>query len=165
MHRLGNYLRLGHSRGIKRGFAPSNLQRQAREIDDATITAIATEIVGSSHEDAIHGTGFHAKCAKHALGIINCKAGDLESLAVFDPFLADIDAVHRTSLGALVARNTGCQIVSMKAPIAGRDRDRLFRILENLGKGPAIRLIGDEPIAERDVESVADGIDRQPDIT
>jgi hypothetical protein len=86
----------------------------AREIDDAPIAAIAREIVGSAHENAIDRTGLHAERAEHALAVVDRKAGDLETLAVLDPLLADVDAIDRAGLGTLIARDAGRQIVPVK---------------------------------------------------
>ena len=165
MYRLDNDFGIGHGSRVERGPAPSYFDRQAGKIDNATIAVVAAKVVSGTHKNTIDWAGLHTQRTKHALGIINRKAGDLKSLATLDPLLADVDAVHRTSLGALVARNAGGEVVAMKAPIAGRHRNRLLRIFENLGEGSAIRLIGDEPVAERDIQPVTDGVNRQPDVT
>src|SRR5688572_19483906 len=60
MYRLDNRLRLRHRRGIQRRFAPRHFDRQAREIDDASVAAVAAQVVRGPHEDAIHGARLNA---------------------------------------------------------------------------------------------------------
>src|SRR5256885_12184719 len=92
VNRLGNYFRIGNSRGVQRRSAPRHIKRHPREIDDATIAAVAAQIVCRSHEDAIDRTRLDAQRAKHALGVVDRIASDLEALATLYPLLAAINA-------------------------------------------------------------------------
>src|SRR5205823_1597428 len=105
VHRICYHLRLRHRRGIKRCLAPTNFHREPREIDDASVAAIARQVVRRPHEDAIDRARLDAQRTKHALAVVDRKAGDLEALAVLDPLLANIDAIDRASLRTLIARN------------------------------------------------------------
>ena len=69
--------------------------------------------MSSAHENAVDRTRLDAQRAKHALGIVDREAGDLEPLAVLHSLFADVNAIHRAGLSALVARNARRQIVAV----------------------------------------------------
>src|SRR3954463_7775044 len=114
VHRLGDYFRIGDRRGVQRRAAPRHVERHPRKIDDASIAAIAAQVVRRAHEYAIDRAGLDTQCTEHALRVVDRVAGDFETLAAFDPLLANVDAVDRARLRALIARDAGCQIKPMK---------------------------------------------------
>jgi len=121
--------------------------------------------VRGTHEDAIDRTRLDTQRAKHALAVVDRVAGNLESLAAFDFFLADIDAIDRASLGTLVARDTGGEIEAMKTPIAGRHGHRQLGIFKVLGKGLSLGPIGLDCGPERHPQSEDDRVYRFENIT
>ncbi len=76
-------------------------------------------------------------------------AGDLESLAVFDPLFSNVDAVDRTHLGTLITSYACRQVKAVKTSITGCNRYRLFGVLKLLGKRSAIVLISNQPVSHR----------------
>jgi len=162
---LGDNFGLGNSGRIQGRTSPSNVGRQTRKVDDATIAAITAQVVRSTHEDAIDRARLDTQRAEHALAVVNRVAGDFESLTAFDFFFANIDAIDGASLGTLVAGDTGGQIEAMKAPIAGRDGDRQLGILKMLGKRLAIGPIGFDRGPQRHPQSENDRVYRLENIT
>jgi hypothetical protein len=73
--------------------------------------------------------------------------------------LANVDAVDRARLGALIASNARRQIVTVKAAISRRNRDRQFGILEMMRKRLALWIVRAHPVAKGDVHSVSHGKD------
>jgi hypothetical protein len=162
---LGDHFRICDGRRVERSSSPSHIERHPREVDDAAVAAVAAQIVRRAHEDAIDRARLDAQRTKHALGVVDREACDLEAFAVFDSLLADLIAIDWASLRTLVASDAGRQVVAVKAAIARSHRHRLLRIFESMGEGSALRLVGNEPVAERDPHSMTDGINRQPDIS
>src|SRR5262245_46899692 len=50
---LGDQLRRRDRRRVERGLTPGHLDRQFREVHDAAVAAVATNIVVGAHEDAV----------------------------------------------------------------------------------------------------------------
>jgi len=138
MHRLDNFFGSCHGSWIKRRAAPGDVHRQACKVDDGAIATVAAQIERGAHENAVHRTGFHAQGTEHALRIIDGEPADLETFAVGDPLLPDVDAVDRAGLGALVTGNAGGQVIPMKTSVSGRHRCRQFGVLKVLRKRPTI---------------------------
>ena len=67
------------------------------------------------HEDAVHRTRLNTESTKHAFRIINRVTGDPKALPAVYAFFADIDAINGTSLGTLIASDTGRQVKTVKA--------------------------------------------------
>ena len=153
--RLGNHFRLRDCRWIEGCSTPGDLHRQSGEIHDAPIAAVATQIVRGPHEDAIHGARFDAECREHALAVIDREAGDAEPLSSFDTLLADVDAIDRARLGALVAGDAGRQIVAMKAAVAGGHRHWFLGILKLLSERATLWLVSDQPVPQGDPHAVS----------
>lgn len=164
MHGLDDDFRRGHRRWIERGLTPSNINRQTRKVDDASVATVATQVVRGPHENAIHRTGLNTQSAKHALGIVNREAGNLEAFAVGDTLFTNVNAVDRTGLGALVARNASGQIVAMETAVARRNRNRQFGILKMLGKGAPLGSVRNDPVTQRHPQSVRHGKHRVPHV-
>ena len=164
MHRLDDRLRRSHRCRIERRLAPRHIERQAREVHDASVAAVAAQIVRGAHEDAVDGARFHAQSAEHALGIVDRVAGDFEALRSFHALFPDVDAVHGTGLRAGIASDARRQVEAVKATIASGYRHRLFGILKVLGESAALGLVRDKSVAERDAEALANRVDGEPDV-
>ena len=104
VHGLGDHLRLSDGGRIERRASPGHIDRKSRKVHNAAVTTVTAQIVRGAHEDAIHRTGLDTQSAKHALGIVDRVTRNAKSLAVFDPLLANVDAIDRTSFGALIGR-------------------------------------------------------------
>src|SRR3954454_4777563 len=164
VNRLGDYFRIRNRRWIDRCSAPSDIERHTRKVDNASIAAIAAQIVRRAHEDAVHRARLDAQCTKHALRIVDRVAGDLEALAVLDALLADVNAIDGASLRTLIARDAGREIKSMKAAISRGHRHRKFRVLEMFGKRLALGPIRFDPCAERHPHSMRHRVHRVNDV-
>ncbi len=162
--RVGNHFRIGNCRWVERRSAPGHIERHPRKIDDASIAAVAAQVVRRAHEDAIDRTRLDAQCTEHALRVVDRVAGDLEALAAFDALLADVNAIDRARLRTLIAGDAGRQIEAMKAAIPGRHRNRQLRIFEVLGKRFALGPIGFDPRSKRDPHAVRNGVNRLDDV-
>src|SRR5688572_27115745 len=103
MYRFDDHLRVSHRGWIYCRAPPGHVQRQPREIDDAAVAAVAAQVVRGPHENAIHRARLNAQRTEHALGVVDRVARNLKALAALDPFLADVNAIHRTGLRTLVA--------------------------------------------------------------
>src|SRR3972149_2123000 len=158
--RLRDHLRVGPRGRIERRPTTSHVERHPREIHDAAVPAVATQVVRRAHEDAVYRTRLDAQRTEHALRIVDRVAGDLEALAAANLFLTDVNAIDGASLRALVAGDAGRQIEAMEAAIARRHRHRQLRILEVLGERLPLRLIRLEPSPQRDPHAVGDGVHR-----
>jgi len=121
--------------------------------------------VRGTHEDAIDRTRLDTQRAKHALAVVDRIAGNLESLATFDFFFADIDAIDRASLGTLVARDASGEIEAMEAPIASRDGHRQLGVLKVLSKCLSLGPIGLDRGPQRHPQSVDHRENRFENIT
>ena len=152
MDRINDYLRLSHCSWIERRPPPRHIHRQSGVVHNTTVSAVATQVVRTTHKDAIHGTGFDAKCAKHALRVVDRVARDLESFAAINLFLANVDAIHRTSLGTLIASDASCQIKAMETTVPRHHWYGLLRVLKPFRKRPPIILVRSQPIPQSDVE-------------
>jgi hypothetical protein len=118
----------------------------------------------ATHENAVHRTWLDTQSAKHALGIVNRKARDTEPLAILDPFLADVDAIHGTCLGTLITRDARGQVVTMKTAVTSGYRDRFFGINEVIGERLTFRFVRDQPVSKCDPKSLSHSGDGQLDI-
>jgi hypothetical protein len=159
-----NNLRFRYSRWVQRSATPSDIQRHTRKIDNTSVPTVATQIMRGAHKDTVHRARFDAQSAKHALGIINGETGDLETLTVRDPFLPDINAIHRTGFSTLITCNARRQIVPVKTPIARRHGDWPFWVFKPMCKRPAPRFIGFKPVPQRYPQSVSHGRHGVPNI-
>src|SRR5262249_1657581 len=130
--------------------------------DDATIPAVAADVVGRAHEDAVHRAGIDAQGAEHALGVVDLEAVDPEAFADGVLDLVDVDAIDRAGAGALVAAAAGRQVEAGEAGVGRVDWDGEFGILVALGEGPAA--VGLDEVPERYVHALADRLDGQPDV-
>ena len=164
VNRLGNYFRIGDSRRVQRRSAPRHIERHPREIDDATIAAVAAQIVCRAHEDAVHRARLDAQRTKHALGVVDRVSSNLKAFAALDPLFTDINAVDRTRLCALIAGDAGRQIKAVKTAVPGRNRHRQFRVFKVLGKCFALRPIGFDPCPKRYPHSMRNGVDGLDDV-
>src|SRR5262249_18901710 len=162
-NRLGRQLRCRHRGRVQGRLPPGDFQGQLGVIDDATVPAEATLVVGRAHEDAIDRARVHAQGTQHALGVVDLEAVDAEALANGVLDLLDVDAIDGTGAGTLVAADAGGQVEAVEAAVARLDRHRQFGVLELLREGPAA--VGLEEIPKRDVHALADGLDRPIDIT
>jgi len=116
------------------------------------------------HENAIHRAWLNAQRAKHAFRVINRETRDLESLPLFYSFFANVDAVDRARLRALIACDTSCQVVTVKTTISGRDRDGLFRVFKLVGKSLSSGIIGEKPISQRHQHPLGNCGNGKPDV-
>ncbi len=159
MDRFGNRFGAGHGCGVDRCSSPSDIERHTRKVNNAAIAAVTTQIVGRAHEDAIDRAWLDAQSTEHTLRVIDRIAGDLEALAPFNFFLADVNTIDGARFGALVARDAGREIEAVKTSIPGRDRDRQFRVLKMLGKRLPFGPIRFDPGTERNPHTMDDGGD------
>lgn len=160
MDRFYDHLRIGNRRGVQGGSAPGNIQWHAREIDDASIAAIAAKIVRGAHEDAIDRAGLDAQCTKHALRVIDRVARNLEALAAFNTLFANVDAIYWARFGALVARDARREIEAMEPAITTRNWYGQLGILKVFRERLALWAIRFQPSTERDPHAMAHGVNR-----
>ena len=164
MNRFGNHFGLGHRSWIDRTTSPRNIDGHSREIDNASISAVAAQVMRCAHEDAVHRAGLNTQRTKHAFTIVNREGRDLKALSSLDFFLANINAIDWTSLRALITSNACRQVKSVKTAIPGRDRHGKFWIFEFFSEGASILAIRDQPVSHRHRQPLANGRDRRPDI-
>jgi hypothetical protein len=165
MHGIDDDLRSGHRGRIQRRPSPGDVHRQTSKIDQASIPTVTTQIMGRAHENAIDRARLDAQRAEHAFRVVDRETRDLESLAAArHAFLANVDAIDRTDLGALIAGNARRQIIAMKTPITGCDRHGQLGIFEVLGERSALGTVRDDPISHGHPHAVGDGVDRVPDV-
>jgi hypothetical protein len=164
VNRLNDYFRIGDSRGVQRRSAPRHIERHPREIDDATIAAVAAQIVCRAHEDAVNRARLDAKRTKHALRVVDRVPGDLKPFAALDPLFADVNAIDGASLGALIAGDARRQIKPVKATVPGRNRHGELRILKVLGECFSLRPISLDPRPKRYPQSMRNGVDGFDDV-
>lgn len=107
MNRFGDHFGRGDGGGVERRAPPGDIDREPREVDDASVTAVATQVVSRAHENTVNGAGLNAKRTEHALRVVDGKASDLETLAAFDAFFANVDAINRAGLCTLIASDAG----------------------------------------------------------
>ena len=117
-----------------------------------------------SHKYTIHRARLDAQRTKHALRVIDRVARNLEALAALDPLFADVNAIHRASLRALITRDARREVEPMNAPISCGHRHWQFWILEVLGEGLALGPIRLDPGSKRNPHAVRNGVDRIHDI-
>ena len=146
MHRINNHLRLGYRRGIQRRSPPSYIQWQSRKIDDATIAAVATQIVRRSHENTVYGARLDAQGTEHTFRVVDREFCDPEPLAILDSLPADVDAVHRARLRAPLAGYARGQIETVETPVTCGNWDGFFGVLVLLGVRSATTLVGTYPV-------------------
>ena len=161
---FGNHFAVGNRSRIERRSSPRNINRHAREVDNAAIAAVATKVVRRAHEDAVDRTRFDTQSAEHALGVIDGVAGDFEALASLDTFFADVNTIDGARLRALIAGDASCEVEAMKASVSGRNRYRQLWVFEMFGEGLALWLIRRKPVAKRHAHAVANGVDCLEDI-
>jgi hypothetical protein len=164
VNRLGNYFRVGNSRGVQRRSAPRHIKRHPREIDDATIAAVAAQIVRRAHEDTVNRARLDAKRTKHALRVVDRVPGDLKPFATLDPLFADVNAIDGASLGALIAGDARRQIKPVKATVPGRNRHGQFGVFKVLGECFSLRPISLDPRPKRYPQSMRNGVDGFDDV-
>lgn len=164
MNRFGNDFRHRYRSRIERRSPPSNVDGHSGKIDDASITAVAAEVVRGSHEDAIHRAWLDTQSAEHALRVIDRVVRNAETFAAGHLLLADVDAIDGTGLGALVAGDTSREIEAVKPAVAGRDRNGQFGILEVLREGLPLRIVCLHPVTQRDPKTLGHGGYRRKDI-
>jgi hypothetical protein len=117
-----------------------------------------------THENAIHRARLDAQRTKHALRIVDRVARNLKAFATLYPLFADVDAIDRASLRALVARDTSRQIKAVKAAIPGSDRNGKFWVLKVFGKRLSLRAIRLDPRPKRYPQSMRNGVDGLDDV-
>src|SRR6478609_2884518 len=93
VNRIGDYFRIGNRRWIQRRTAPRHIERQPREVHDASIAAVAAQVVRRAHENAIDRAGLDTQRTKHALRVVDRVAGDLETWGALNAFLPDVNAI------------------------------------------------------------------------
>src|SRR3990172_1927101 len=93
-----------HSR-VQRRITPGHLKGQFREVHNAPIPAVATQVVRLAHVDAFHRTGIDAQPAEHAFCVVNREPDHSKPLAGRVPLLIDIYTIDRASAGTLVSRD------------------------------------------------------------
>jgi hypothetical protein len=152
MHRFGNCLCLGHRGRVKRILPPGYIQWQASKVDDASVAAIATQIVGRSHLEAFCHTRFGTESAQQALGIVDNVPRYLEAFPALDFLPANIDTVNGAVLGTSSAGRAFGQIVAMESPVAFGHDKRQLRILVLFGERPSLGVVGSAPVSHRDPE-------------
>ena len=103
MNGFGDHFRLRYCRRIQCCSPPGYVQRHPREVDDATVAAIATQIVRGTHENTIHRAGLNAQRAEHTFAVIYGVARNLKPFAAFYTFFTDVDAIDGASFSALIA--------------------------------------------------------------
>lgn len=123
MYGVDQDFRLRHGSWVECGSAPGDVDRKSREIDQATVATVAAQVVGSTHENAIHGAGFDTQSTKHAFAVVDGKPGDLESFATFHTFFANVNAIDRAKLCALVASDARGEIEPMEPSVPRGDRN------------------------------------------
>src|SRR5207244_8662877 len=119
-------------------------------------------IVSRSHIDAVDRTRINTQRADHALGVVDLESVDPEALAHRVLDLVNVNAIHRTGAGALVAANAGRQIKAMKASITRPDRHRQLRVFKLMCE--RLSLVGLKEVPKRHVHSLRNGLNCQPDI-
>ena len=149
MHRFGNCLCLGHHGRIKRILPPGNFQWQACKVDDASVTAIATQIVRRSHLKALRHARLGAETTQQALGIVDNVPRYLEAFSALGFLPADINTVNRAVLGTSSAGRTFCQIVTMESSVAIRHDKRQLWILVLFGERPSLGVVRSVPVSHR----------------
>jgi hypothetical protein len=145
---------------VQRRTPPGDIHRKPGEINNRAIAAVAAEIVGGSHENAVDRARFHTQGTEHAFRVVDGEAADLKAFPALHSLFADVDAIHRAGLGTLVTGNTGRQIVAMEATVAGRDRHGEFRVLKMLGKGSPIAIVRAAKNPQRDEKTFRHGGNR-----
>jgi hypothetical protein len=153
--RLGHDFRLSDRRRIQSSFAPRDIERKTREVDDATIAAVAAQIVIGTHEDAVDRAGLDAKGTQQALAVVNRVTSNFETFTALDTLFADVNAIDRTGFGALIACDAGREIEAVKTPVSWSYRNRQFWVFIEFGKSLAIRSIRLEPGSQRDPHTVS----------
>ena len=164
MHRLHDHLGGGDGGRVERRASPGDLDWEPGEIDDRAVPAVAAQVEGRAHEDAIDRAGLDTQRAEHALRIIDREPAHAEALAPAHPLLADVDAIHRTRLRTLVASDAGRQIVAMEAAVTGRHRRWQFGVFEVFGEGPPLLVIGAAEHAQRDQHALRNRADRREQV-
>ena len=154
MNRFDDDFGIRHRRRVQCCSAPGDIDRYSRKINDTAVATIATEIVSSTHKNAVNWTWLDTQGAKHALGVVNGVSSDFETSATFGTFFINVDAIDRTCFRTLVACNASRQIKPMKATIAICDRNGKFGVFEVLSKRLPFRIISSKPTTQRDIKSV-----------
>src|SRR5207253_10229730 len=125
-------LQLGrrHGRGVQRRLTPGDFNPPLRKIGNAAIATVTALIVSRSHIDAVDRTRIDTQRPYHALGLVDLEYVDPEALAHRVLDLVNVNAIHRTGAGALVAANAGRQIEAMKTSITRPDRHGQLRVFK-----------------------------------
>jgi hypothetical protein len=165
MNRLGDDLRRCDRRRVQRRAAPRRVNRHPGEIDNRSVATIAAQVVRRAHKNTIDRARLDAQRAKHAFRVIDRKGRDLEALATRHALFADVDAVDRARLRALIAGDARRQIVAVETTIAGRDRNGQLRVFEVLGKRQPLRIVRFEPIPQRNSHTLSDRPHRNPNVS
>ena len=85
------HLRFRDSGWVDCRFAPRDLQRQSSIVHNASVAAVAAEVVVGAHEDTVDRAWFDAQGAEHALCIIDCEAFNPKPFADGALFFFDVD--------------------------------------------------------------------------
>src|SRR5262249_35552244 len=92
------------------------------------------------------------------------EAGDTETLLRgWGLFLIDVNAIDRAGPGTFVAADASSQVEAVKAPVTRLHGDRLFRIFVVLRERLPAKCL--QHVPEGDVHPLADGQNRQADVT
>ena len=91
-----------------------------------------------THEDAVNRARFDTKCAEHALRIIDRKVVDAEAFADRAFFFFDVDAINRTSDGALFAADACGEVEAVETSVSRFHWYRHLRVFVDFGEGPTL---------------------------
>lgn len=156
MHGCSDDFRMRHGDRIQRCSSPGHIHRKSGEVNDAAVAAVTTEVMGCPHENAVDRTRLNTQSAKHAFRIVDRVSSNFESLPSFHAFLANIDAVNRARLRALVTGNASGQVKPVKAAIPRSNGNGFFGILELLRKRSPAFTIRSQPVSQRDEHAFTD---------
>jgi NADH-quinone oxidoreductase subunit N len=135
--------------------APGDLQRQLGVIHHAAVAGVCADIVIAPHVQAVRRTGIDAKTAKHALGVVDRKAGHHETLERgHGLFFVNVNTVNGAGSGTFVAADAFGQIESVIAPISWPHRNGFLRILKVLREWPTTK--GLHKIPECHIQALGD---------
>jgi hypothetical protein len=164
VNRFGDYFCVGDRGWVQRRASPGYVERHPRKIDNASVPAVTAQVVRRAHENAIDRARLDAQRTKHALRVINGVTSDLKTLASFNAFLANVNAVDRTCLSALIARDARCEIEAMKPAIASGHWDRQLGIFKVLCKRPAFGSVRFDPRPKSYPHAMRNGVNRLDDV-
>ena len=131
-----------HPQGLRRLQA---LLGQLGELDDHVLPCVAGHIVHVAHVDASCRAWLATQSAEHAFGVVDGVAGHGPTLGetgrlvqLARPGLVDVDAVHRTGLGALVTSYALLDFVEVNPPEPLLDRGSDIRVLNRHRLGETV---------------------------